>query len=140
MRIAEVKCFPVRRGLCLVKIEADDGQYGWGEAGPSAWGRELAAQGMVTHFRELLIGRDPRDIGVLWQEMFRKGSGLDGGRVEMAVVSAVDVALHDLVAKSHGVPCIPPPGWQAPGFCPLLYADHKSRCAGCRRDRQEHAQ
>lgn len=64
----------------------------------------MAAQGMVTHFRELLIGRDPRNIGVLWQEMFRKGSGLDGGRVEMAVVSAVDVALHDLVAKSHGVP------------------------------------
>ena len=104
MRIADVRCFPVRRGLCLVKIETVDGQYGWGEAGPSAWGRELAAEGIVTHFRELLIGRDPRDIGALWQEMFRKGSGLDGGRVEMAAVSAIDVALHDLVAKSLGVP------------------------------------
>ena len=49
MRITHVKSFPVRRALFLVKIETDDGQYGWGEAGPSAWGRELAAQGMVTH-------------------------------------------------------------------------------------------
>ena len=104
MKIADVRCFPVRRGLCLVKIETHDGHYGWGEAGPSAWGRELAAQGMVTHFRELLIGRDPQDIGALWQEMFRKGSGLDGGRIEMAAVSAIDVALHDLVARSLGVP------------------------------------
>ena len=59
---------------------------------------------MVTHFRQLLIGLDPGDIGALWQEMFRKGSGLDGGRIEMAALSAVDVALHDLVAKSLGVP------------------------------------
>ena len=103
MKITALKSFPASRGL-LVKIEADDGFYGWGEAGPSAWGRELAAQGMVTHFRELLLGRDPRNIGAFWQEMFRKGSGFDGGRVEMAAIAAIDLALHDLVAKSFGVP------------------------------------
>ena len=103
MRIADVKSFTLRRGL-LVKIETDDGYYGWGEVGPSAWGRGLAAQGMVTHFRELLIGRDARNIGAFWQEMYRKGSGFDGGRVEMAAISAIDIALHDLVAKSFGVP------------------------------------
>ncbi len=103
MRIIDVRSFPVSH-LFLVKIEADDGHYGWGEAGPSAWGRELAAQGMVTHFREVLIGRDPRNIGAFWQEMYRKGSGFDGGRVEMAALSAIDLALHDLVAKSLGVP------------------------------------
>jgi galactonate dehydratase len=103
--IAEVKSFPVRQGLFLVKIESDEGYYGWGEAGPSAWGRELAAQGLVTHFAELLKGRDPGEIGALWQEMYRgRGSGFDGGRLESAVISAIDVALHDLVARSLGIP------------------------------------
>ena len=123
MQITEISSFPMSAGL-LVKIAADDGQYGWGEAGPSAWGRELAAQAMVTHFRGILIGRDPRNIGALWQEMFRRGSGFDGGRVEMAAISAIDVALHDLVAKSLGVPVYQLLGGRhrdfIPGFTPIV--------------------
>ncbi len=104
MKITEIKPYPVRRNLFLVRIETADGLYGWGEAGPSAWGRELAAQGAVTHIRELLLGKDARYIGALWQEMYRRGSGFEGGSVESAIISAIDIALHDLVAKSLGVP------------------------------------
>jgi galactonate dehydratase len=126
MKITGVKSFPVRRGM-LVKIETDDGYYGWGEVGPSAWGRELAAEGMVTHFRQMLIGKDPMDIGALWQVMFRKGSGFDGGRVEMAAISAIDIALHDLVARSLGVPVYHLLGGKhryfVPCFTPIMNPD-----------------
>ncbi|MDI1334549.1 MAG: mandelate racemase/muconate lactonizing enzyme family protein [Lacunisphaera sp.] len=89
------------RNQMLVKVEADNGQFGWGESGLSS--RELAVDGAVRHFREFLLGKDPRRMGALWQEMYR-GQYFEGGRVLTAAISAIDIALHDLVAKSLGVP------------------------------------
>ena len=104
MKIADVKAFPVRAGLrnlLIVKVESDDGHHGWGESG--VVGRELAVEGAVRHFREFLIGKDPRRIGALWQEMYR-GQYFEGGRILTGAISAIDIALHDLVARSLGVP------------------------------------
>ncbi|MCB1122168.1 MAG: mandelate racemase/muconate lactonizing enzyme family protein, partial [Verrucomicrobiae bacterium] len=89
------------RNQLLVKVEADSGQYGWGESGLS--GRELAVEGAVKHYREFLIGKDPRQIGGLWQEMYRS-QYFEGGRVLTAAISALDIALYDLLGKSLGVP------------------------------------
>ena len=72
MKITDIKPFPVRAGrrnLFVLKVETDEGYYGWGEAGVS--GRELAVQGAVAHFREFLMGKDPMRIGALWPEMYR---------------------------------------------------------------------
>ena len=66
------------RNQLLVKVEAENGQFGWGESGLS--GRELAVEGAVKHYREFLIGKDPRQIGGLWQEMYRS-QYFEGGRV-----------------------------------------------------------
>jgi len=89
------------RNQMLVKVEANNGQFGWGESGLSS--RELAVEGAVKHFREFLIGKDPRRMGALWQEMYR-GAYFEGGRTLAAAISAIDIALHDLVAKSFDVP------------------------------------
>src|SRR5215207_92514 len=104
MKIRDIKSFAVwvgSRNQLLVKVETDDGLYGWGESGLS--GRELAVIGAVNHFREFLIGRDARQIGALWQEMYRS-QYFEGGRVLTAAISAIDIALHDLNAKALGVP------------------------------------
>jgi galactonate dehydratase len=104
MQITEIKTYPVFVGLrnqCLVKIETDTGTYGWGESGLS--NRELAVAGAITHFREFLIGKDPINIGGLWQEMYRSNY-FEGGRVLSAAISAIDLALHDLIGKRLGVP------------------------------------
>ena len=72
MKITEVKAYPVwvgHRNQCLVKVETDEGIYGWGEAGVS--GRELAVAGAVNHYAVFLLGRDPMQRGALWQEMYR---------------------------------------------------------------------
>jgi len=89
------------RNQLLVKVETSDGVFGWGESGLSS--RDLAVEGAVKHYREFLIGKDPRNIGALWQEMYRS-QYFEGGRVLTAAISAIDIALHDLVAKSLGVP------------------------------------
>src|SRR5215510_10432544 len=89
------------RNQLLVKIETDEGVYGWGESGLS--GRERAVVGAIEHYREFLIGRDPTQIGALWQEMYRS-QYFEGGRVLQAAISALDIAFHDIKGKALGVP------------------------------------
>jgi len=104
MRISDIKAYPVwvgSRNQLVVKVETDDGVYGWGESGVS--GRELAVVGAVKHFREFLLGRDPFAIGRHWQEMYRSAY-FEGGRVLTAAISAIDLALYDIVGKALGVP------------------------------------
>ena len=104
MKISAIKCYPARaasRNVLVVKVESDDGYYGWGESGLS--GRELAVMGAIDHYRPLLLGKDPRRIGAIWQELYRS-QYFEGGRVLTAAQSAIDIALHDLVARSLGVP------------------------------------
>ena len=60
MKITDIIPYPVwvgHRNQMIVKVETDEGIYGWGEAGVS--GRELAVAGAVNHYRGFLIGRDP---------------------------------------------------------------------------------
>ena len=104
MKITDIKPFPVwvgSRNQLVVKVETDEGIYGWGESGLSS--RELAVVGAVKHYREFLIGRDPMRIGALWQEMYRS-QYFEGGRALTGAISAIDIALHDIVGKALNVP------------------------------------
>lgn len=104
MKITDIKTYPIwvgHRNQCIVKVETDEGIYGLGEAGLS--GRELAVKGAVAHYREFLLGRDPMQRGALWQEMYRS-QYFEGGRVLTAAISAIDIALYDIVGKALGVP------------------------------------
>ncbi len=104
MKITDVKPYPVwvgHRNQMLVKVETDEGIYGWGESGFSS--RELAVSGMVDHFRQFLVGRDPMQRGGIWQEMYR-GQYFEGGRTITGAISAIDIALYDIVGKKLGVP------------------------------------
>jgi galactonate dehydratase len=107
MRIREIKTFTPRvpetgrRHQLLVKIETDEGIYGWGESGLSS--RELAVVAAIKHFSGLLVGRDPMDTGAIWQELYRSNY-FEGGRVLCAAISAIDIALHDIKGKALGVP------------------------------------
>ena len=104
MRITDIKPYPVwvgTRNQMLVKIETDEGIYGWGESGLSS--REIGVKGIVEHYREFLVGRDPMQRGALWQEMYRS-QYFEGGRTLTAAISAIDIALYDIVGKKLGVP------------------------------------
>ena len=104
MKITAITPFPVwvgHRNQLIVKIETDEGLFGWGESGLS--GREKAVVGAIDHFREFLLGRDPMRIGAIWQELYRS-QYFEGGRVLLAAQSAIDIALHDIKAKALGVP------------------------------------
>ncbi|WP_172292821.1 mandelate racemase/muconate lactonizing enzyme family protein [Pseudoruegeria sp. HB172150] len=104
MKIDKITSTPVwvgTRNQLLVKIDTDEGIYGWGESGLS--GREKAVMGALDHFAEFLIGRNPMAIGALWQELYRS-QYFEGGRVLLAAMSAIDLALYDIKGKALGVP------------------------------------
>ena len=104
MKITDIKPLPVwvgSRNQLVVKVETDEGIYGLGELGLS--GRELAVVGALKHFREFLIGKDPMQIGRIWQELYRS-QYFEGGRVLLAAQSAIDIALYDIAGKALNVP------------------------------------
>ena len=120
MKITDIKSYPVwvgTRNQMLVKVETDEGVYGWGESGLSY--RELAVAGAVRHYREWLIGRDPMQRGALWQEMYRS-QYFEGGRVLTAAMSAIDIALHDIVGKALNVPVYQLLGGKQRDFVPCF--------------------
>ena len=104
MKITDIIAYPVwvgQRNQLIVKVETDEGVYGWGESGVS--GRELAVAGAVRHFREFLVGKDPMRRGALWQEMYRS-QYFEGGRILAGAISAIDIALYDIAGKALGIP------------------------------------
>jgi D-galactarolactone cycloisomerase len=88
------------RAVCLVKVTADDGTYGWGEG----YGPADVVQAGVRWFAPLLIGQDPRHTATIWQTMYRRSLDYARRGVLMASLSALDIALWDLKGKLLGQP------------------------------------
>jgi len=104
MKITALKGFPVKvghRNQFVVKVETDAGISGLGEGGIS--GHERPMQAMLEHFAGFLIGEDPRRIEHIWQTCYR-GAYFEGGKIVAATLSAVDIALWDILGQSLGVP------------------------------------
>jgi len=120
MKISAIRPYPVwvgHRNQMLVKVETDEGVFGWGESGLS--GREQAVAGAIEHYREFLIGRDPFETGALWQEMYRS-QYFEGGRVLQAAISALDIACHDIKGKALNVPVFQLLGGKQRHFVPTF--------------------
>jgi len=83
-------------GWLLVEVFADNGMVGLGNAA-------LAPQ-VFFYLKPLLIGEDPWDVERLWQHMYRKTMAYGRKGIGMVAISAVDIALWDLLGKSAGQP------------------------------------
>jgi len=84
-----------------VRIHTDEGLIGLGESYPNA---EAEAAVVHTRLASVLLGRDPSEIDRLWADMFLAVSYSGWGGAEMRAISAVDIALWDLLGKATGQP------------------------------------
>ena len=116
MKIVEVRGFELREKLprvqgnstgfvdhvstFLVSIRSDDGIVGWGET----WASPATASALIRRqIGPLLLGRDPREHGVIWHELVRH-RGYDRRGHTLMAISAVDLALWDATARAYEVP------------------------------------
>jgi galactonate dehydratase len=60
-------------------------------------------QGAIQHYERVLIGMDPHRIEHIWQVLYRS-QYFEGGKVIGAAISAIDIALWDILGQSLGVP------------------------------------
>ena len=94
-----------RRCATLVRISADNGLIGWGEAFAQGLEPPEIASAVIRHaLTPIVVGCDAMAINVLWHKMYnatrdygRKGSVLAG-------ISAIDIALWDLAGKYYQQP------------------------------------
>lgn len=105
MKITAIKtfvCNAYRTNWVFVKVLTDEpGLHGWGEAT-----LEYKEDTIVAACHDLerdMIGRDPRDIEALWHSNYRDAYWR-GGPVLMSAISAIDIALWDILGKSLNVP------------------------------------
>lgn len=100
MKITHIETIFVDRYL-FVQVHTDEGLVGLGESG--AWGYLEASAAAVETFKRYLIGQDPLRIEHHWQYLYR-WSHFRGAAI-MGALSAIDIALWDIMGKYFGVPC-----------------------------------
>ena len=88
-------------GWLVIEIFTDDGMVGIGNA---ALAPQVTKQVIDLYLKPLLIGRDPWDIEFLWQNMYRKTMAFARKGIGMVAISAVDIALWDILGKSAKQP------------------------------------
>lgn len=109
MKITDVDVFrmstPVHKAAgtnwMFVRITADTGDYGWGEASTQYKDAGVAAE--IGEFAKFLEGKDPFQIEHIWTSLYRRVTWT-GGAVSMSAISGIDLALNDLKAKALGIP------------------------------------
>ncbi len=105
LRITDLKTFLVDAGndenYAYVKIYTNQGITGLGEGTLSGKGSAIAAA--IMEHKRYLMGKDPGEIERLWQTMFR-GPRYRGGPVLMSALSAVEIALWDILGQAIGLP------------------------------------
>ena len=110
MKITKVETIELRRstsvhwgtvGWLWVRIHTDQGITGLGETCPaSAVERAVVLNDLAPQ----MIGRDARDIEAIWHDSFKAVQYRGWAGAEIRAISAVDIALWDLLAKSLNVP------------------------------------
>jgi L-rhamnonate dehydratase len=97
---ASMKTFTFH-GWLVVEIFTDDGLVGIGNAALAP----LATKQVIDlYLKPLLVGQNPWDIEFLWQHMYRNTMAFGRKGIGMTAISAVDIALWDLLGKSAKQP------------------------------------
>lgn len=107
MKVVNVRSYLVNadapKNLLFVRVEADDGTYGWGEAYTQT-DRDTSIAAHVDRLGHYLVGRNPFNIKHFSQVAYDDFSAKRGAMDFWSALSAIEQALWDIVGKSLGVP------------------------------------
>ena len=104
MKITDIKIYTLdafRTNWAFIKVETDEGLYGWGEA--SLGTQEMALEGCVADYKRLIVGRNPLEVERMLFEVYRD-SYWKGGPVMMSALAGIEIACWDIAGKFYNVP------------------------------------
>jgi galactonate dehydratase len=104
LKITGLKTFIVNAGSLnwvFCKVYTNAGLVGLGEG--SVTSKEATVAAAIMEHERFLLGKDPSDIELLWQGMFRNPRWR-GGPILNSAISAVEIALWDILGQALEVP------------------------------------
>jgi galactonate dehydratase len=131
MKITDIKIIPALKYV-FIKVETDESIYGLGEMG--AWGYLDACTAALEYIKEYLIGKDPLRIEHHFNYLYR--SMYFRGNILLSALSAVDIALWDILGKKLNVPIYQLLGGKTREkvrtYAAVFESDPKKMAAGCK--------
>lgn len=88
-------------GWLVCEIETEDGTVGIGNA---ALAPRITKAAIDEYYAPLIIGEDPFDNEYIWQKMYRRSHAWGRKGIGMTAMSAIDIAIWDLMGKEVGKP------------------------------------
>jgi L-alanine-DL-glutamate epimerase-like enolase superfamily enzyme len=80
----------------VCEIETEDGIIGIGNA---ALAPQITKKTIDTYLKPLVIGEDPFDYAYIWEKMYRRTLAWGRKGIGMTAISAVDIAIWDVLGK-----------------------------------------
>lgn len=87
-------------GTCVVEVIAEDGTFGIGVTTAGEPGCYI----VENHLSRFIEGEDPRNIEQMWDKMWRSTINYGRKGLPLQAISAVDLALWDLLGKLRNEP------------------------------------
>jgi L-rhamnonate dehydratase len=123
----------------IVEVFTDDGLVGLGNA---ALAPEVAKKTIDVYLKPLLLAQDPWDTEFLWQHMYRKTMAFGRKGIGMVAISALDIALWDILGQAAKQPVYRLLGGRTkpriPVYASRLYAaEHNQLAAEAQRYKEQ---
>jgi L-alanine-DL-glutamate epimerase-like enolase superfamily enzyme len=90
--------------VIMVKLDSDSGHTGIGYTYTIGKGGAAIKSLIDEAYKPLLLGENPRQIERLWEQMWWQLHYIGRGGPVSFAISAVDIALYDLIGNHDGVP------------------------------------
>ena len=90
--------------VVVVRLTTSGGAVGTGFTNVIGTGADSIRSFCSSEYLPLVEGREPNEVRAVWDTMFRQGMSRGRKGIAMYALSAVDIALWDLLAQQAGLP------------------------------------
>lgn len=101
------------------EVITEDGTVGIGNA---ALAPTLVKKAIDDFYAPLVVGEDPFDYAYIWEKMYRKTHAWGRKGIGMTAISAIDIAIWDLMGKLVGKPVFKLLGGRTKDKIPVYYS------------------
>lgn len=103
----------------VCEVETEDGTIGLGNA---ALAPRIVKEAIDGYYAPLVVGEDPFDYAYIWEKMYRRSHAWGRKGIGMTAISAIDIAIWDLMGKLASKPVFKLLGGRTKEKIPVYYS------------------